>query len=73
MSGQDIRFNRTEVVFPKSLHDGKVRAIAYTEFGQGWQIPLRDMTPNDLRKLADIMEEHGVGSDQFGGENKVCQ
>ena len=68
-----LKINRVEVEFPRSLHDGKIRATAYTEYGQGWGIPLKDMSPNDLRKLADIMEEHGVGSDEFGGTKNICR
>ncbi|AHY26674.1 hypothetical protein vB_AbaM_Acibel004_59 [Acinetobacter phage vB_AbaM_Acibel004] len=67
------KFNRVELEFPNNLHDGKLLATAYSEFGQGWQIPLRNMTPNDLRRIADEMELLGIEPDEFGGARKICQ
>lgn len=68
-----VKFNRVEMEFPNNIHDGKLLVTAYSEFGQGWQVPLRNMTPNDLRRIADQMEALGVGSDEFGGAKKICQ
>lgn len=66
----EIKHNRVEVEkYEHGSQKGKFRAHARSEMGQGWQIPLRDMSPNDLRWLADYMEEQGVGSDQFGGDS----
>lgn len=68
-----LHFNRVEVEYrDKGSFAGAMMAHARNSQGQGWQIPIRDMTPNDLRKLADLMEEHGVGSDEFG-ELKGCR
>lgn len=65
MSQREIRFNRIEIEITER-REKVIRAHARNPYGSGWQIPLRDMTPNDLRKLADFMEVHGVGSDELG-------
>lgn len=68
-----VGFNRVEIEYrDQGTFSGTMMAHARNSQGQGWQIPIRDMTPNDLRKLADLMEEHGVGSDEFG-ELKGCR
>lgn len=69
-----IKFSRVEIgYFDKGTKKGTMNAHSRNTQGQGWQIPIRDMTPNDLRKLADYMELHGVGSDEFGGERDLCR
>lgn len=63
-------FNRIEVESGKHWRSGKesFKAVARNEMGQGWQIPLRDMKPSDLRRLADMMVELGIGEDEYGTE-----
>lgn len=57
-----VRFNQVSVEFNRK--DEIVGALAYNEGGNGWMIPLRDMSPNDLRQLATMLEENGIKSDQ---------
>ncbi|MBQ0111537.1 MAG: hypothetical protein KBT03_00235 [Bacteroidales bacterium] len=33
-----------------------VKIISCTEFGQGWGMDLNNLTPNDLRVIADFLE-----------------
>lgn len=51
-----------------SIHRPLIDACARSETGSGWQVPLKDMSPNDLRYLANLMESKGIKSGQTLGE-----
>ena len=33
-----------------------ISIVSYTEYGQGWGMDLTNITPNDLRVIADFLE-----------------
>ena len=62
MIRKEIKFNSVEVTYTEK-DDGKISricAISRSSQGQGWEIPLRDMSPNDLRRLATVIESLGI-------------
>ena len=37
-----------------------LRCVIYDQYGQGWGLPLNDITSGDLRELADLMDEYDI-------------
>lgn len=63
-----VQINRVEV----KIKDGEpnIEAVARSVGGAGWGVPLNDMTPNDLREIAAIMESLGCESDGYMSDER---
>lgn len=73
MSGSRVvQVNKTEVVILDNPRDHEFIIDATARNGgHGWQVPLRNMSPNDLRALADIMEAEGVSPDHTLADHRL--
>lgn len=63
-----VQVNRVEVTIEEG--EPNIEAIARSVGGAGWGVPLNDMTPNDLRELANIMESLGCESDGYMSDER---
>lgn len=67
MVSEQIVVGRTEMEFNEKprRRSGLIKAVTRSKNGQGWGLPIEDITPNQLRQIADMMEKFGVGSDEY--------